>query len=120
MNSASNEVKNLMELPNKHLHAMGVSGADRDTDNGDLEAELDRLEEMENKKIVRLGAAHSDTPPFMVTGRDNNNNNGKDSKRVLFNVDIGPSFLIGGSPNDSGEVMDENGKLQRKKSTHRT
>ena len=88
MNSDSNEVKNLKELPNKHLHAMGFSRADdAGTDNGDLEEELDRLEEMENKKIVRLGVGHSDTPPFMVSVRENN---GKDSERVLFNVDIGP------------------------------
>lgn len=97
---------------------MGIPGVDEGTDNGDLEAELDRLEEMENKKLVKLGGMHSNTPPFMVSG-GKDKNSGKDSKRVLFNVDVGPSFLISGSPNDSGEVMDENGKIQRKKSTQR-
>ena len=94
-----------MEQPNKHLHSMGVPIADGGTDNGDLEAELDRLEEMENKQLVKLGGMHSNTPSFMVSvGKDKNN--GKDQKRVLFNVDVGPSFLISGSPNDSGEALD--------------
>jgi hypothetical protein len=56
---------------------MGFPVADTGTDNGDLEAELDRLEEMENKKLVKLGGMHSNTPPFMVSG-GKDNNNGKD------------------------------------------
>ena len=73
------------------------------TDNCDLEEELDRLEEMDHKKQVKLGGIHSDSPPQFSGGKDKNN--GKDMKRVLFNVDVGPSFLIAGSPNDSGEVV---------------
>jgi hypothetical protein len=56
---------------------MGIPAVDGGTDNGDLEAELDRLEEMENKKLVKLGGMHSDTPPFMVSaGKDKSS--GKD------------------------------------------
>jgi hypothetical protein len=56
---------------------MGIPGVDGCSENGDLEAELDRLEEMENKKLVKLGGMHSDTPPFMVSG-GKDKNTGKD------------------------------------------